>query len=88
MNSDWLNHPSMKNIHPAKKQILQELMKNSNNLTFDKMLPLLVSTNSKLKSQGLSFTKPENDLIIDLLTSNLSPNERKKFEAIRKMMPQ
>jgi len=87
MNNDWLNHPAMKNIHPVKKQILQDLMKNSNNLTFDKMLPLLVSTNAKLKAQGLSFTKQETDLITELLTSNLTPNDIAKFEAIKKMMP-
>ena len=87
MNTDWINHPAMKNIHPAKKQILLELSKNSKNLTFDKLLPLMMSTNTKLKSQGLNFTQQETDLITEILSANLSPAERQKFEALRKMMP-
>lgn len=88
MNTDWINHPSMKNISPAKKLIIQEVMKNANNnLSLDKMLPLLMSTNNKMKAQGLSFTKQESDLITELLTSNLTPNEKMKFEAIKKMIP-
>lgn len=87
MNTDWINHPAMKNIHPAKKQILLELSKNSKNLTFDKLLPLMMSTNTKLKSQGLNFTQQETDLITEILSANLSPAERQKFETLRKMMP-
>ena len=87
MNTDWINHPAMKNIHPAKKQILLELSKNSKNLTFDKLLPLMMSTNTKLKSQGLNFTQQETDLITEILSANLTPAERQKFETLKKMMP-
>lgn len=87
MNTDWINHPAMKNIHPAKKQILLELSKNSKNASMDKLLPLMMSANTKLKSQGLNFSQQESDLIIDILSANLSPAERQKFEMLKKMMP-
>lgn len=87
MNTDWINHPAMKNIHPAKKQILLELSKNSKNATMDKLLPLMMNANTKLKSQGLNFSQQETDLITEILTANLSPAERQKFEMLKKMMP-
>lgn len=87
MNNDWINHPAMQNMHPAKKQLLLELSKNTKNQTLDKLLPLMMSTNSKMKSQGLNFTKQETDLITEILTTNLSPADRTKFETLKKMMP-
>ncbi|WP_066715774.1 hypothetical protein [Clostridium sp. Marseille-P299] len=87
MNTDWINHPAMKNIHPAKKQILLELSKNSKNASFDKILPLMMSTNNKLKSQGLNFSQQETDLITEILSANLTPADRQKFEMLKKMMP-
>lgn len=86
MNNDWLNHPALKNLNPAKKQLLQELMTNSNGLSMDKMLPLLMGANSKMKSQGLSFTPQETAAITELLSARLSPAERTRFEMLRKMM--
>ncbi len=87
MNTDWINHPAMKNIHPAKKQILLELSKNSKNATMDKLLPLMMNANTKLKSQGLNFSQQETDLITEILTANLAPADRQKFEMLKKMMP-
>ena len=39
-----------------------------------------------MKSLGLTFTKEESDLITTTLLSGLSPADRRKFEAIRKML--
>lgn len=87
MNSDWLNHPTMKNISLEKKSILIDFMKEADGLTIEKAMPLFVKTNTRLKALGLTFTKEESDLITEILTSNLSPAEKKKLEAIKKLMP-
>lgn len=87
MNTDFLNHPSLKNMHPAKKQIIFELTKNIKNVSMENMLPLILSTNNKMKEQGLSFTKQENDLLTEILMSKMSPAEKLKAETLLKMIP-
>ena len=87
MKNDWLNHESLKNMHPAKKQIIQEFMKESKGLPMEQSLPNLMKANNKMKSLGLSFTKQESDVIMSLLTANMSPTEMARFEMIRRMMP-
>lgn len=86
MNQDVFNNPVFQNIAPEKKAILLDFIKEANGLSPEKALPLLAKTNSKMKALGLTFTKEESDLITNTLLSNLSPADRRKFEAIRKML--
>lgn len=81
----WLNHPAMKNIDPKKLAILVEFIGQTENKSMEQLVSLLVNTNKKMKAQDLSFTENENDLLIEILTKNMSPQDKKKFELIKKM---
>ncbi len=85
-DTSWTNNPKLKNIDPRKLTILLELMKEADGKPMDKLLPLLVNTNKKLQQQNLNFSKEESDLMIDLLSKNLSPKEKAQFEMIKMMM--
>lgn len=84
-NFAWMNHPAMKNIDARKLAILVELANEAEGKSQDKIVPLLVKTNAKLKSMNLSFTKEENDLLIDILTQDMSAADKQKVEMIKKM---
>jgi hypothetical protein len=85
-DTSWTNNPRLKNIDPRKLTILLELMKEAEGKPMDKMLPLLMQTNKKLQQQNLNFTKDESDIMIDLLTKNMTPKEKQQFEMIKMMM--
>lgn len=80
------NNARMNNIDPRKLAILIELMKEAEGKSMDKLLPLIMSTNKKLQDQNLSFTKDESELMIEILTKNMSPKDKAQFEMLRKMM--
>lgn len=85
-DSSWSSHPKMKNIDPRKLSILLEVTKEAEGKSMDKLVPLIMSTNKKLKEQDLSFTKDESDVMIDILSKNMSQKEKMQFEMIKKMM--
>lgn len=85
-DTSWRSNPKMNNIDPRKLAILLELVKEAEGKPTDKILPIIMNANKKLKEQDLSFTKDESDLMIDVLSKNMSPKEKAQFEMIKKMM--
>ena len=85
-DTSWTNNPKIKNIDPRKLTILFELMKESEGKPMDQLVPLIISTNKKLHDQDLTFSKDESDLMIDILSKNMTPKEKMQFEMIKKMM--
>ncbi|MBH1942175.1 hypothetical protein I5677_14845 [Mobilitalea sibirica] len=86
-DTSWTNNPKLKNVDPRKLAILMELMKEAEGKPMDKLIPLLMNTNKRLQEQDLTFTKDESDMMIELISKNLTPKEKMQFEMIRKMMP-
>jgi hypothetical protein len=85
-DTSWANNPKLKNIDPRKLNILLELIKEADGKPMDKLIPLLVNANKKVQQQNMSFSKDESDVVIDLLSKNMSPTEKMQFEMIKKMM--
>jgi hypothetical protein len=85
-DTSWTNNPKLNNVDPRKLAILMELMKEAEGKPMDKLLPLLMTTNKRLQEQNLNFSKDESDLMIDILSRNMSPKEKSQFEMIKKMM--
>lgn len=97
MEENWMNHPAMKTIDERKRNILEELVKASRNLPKDKnssgkmgkgsmaAMSLLIQTQKKMHEQGLEFTDEERELLILILTENMSPEEKEKVEQMRKI---
>lgn len=84
-NLNWMNHPAMKNIDARKLAVLVELANEAEGKSPDKIMPLMLKANAKLKSTNLNFSKEENDLLIDILTQDMSPADKQKVEMIKKM---
>lgn len=85
-DTSWTNNPKLKNIDPRKLAILFELMKEAEGKQMDQLVPLLMNTNKRLQQQNLAFSKDESDLMLEILTKNMTPKEKAQFEMIKKMM--
>lgn len=85
-NNDWLNHPALSKMEPAKKEIMRQLIQASRGKSMPQMIPLLQAATAKMKQQNLSFSKEENALIMELISQSMSPAEKKQFEKIKKML--
>lgn len=82
----WLENPILQNIDKRKLDLITQFAKEAEAKPLTQSLPLLMAVNKKLKSMNLSFTPEENSLIIDAITQDLSPEERLKVDAIKKLM--
>lgn len=85
-DNGWMNNPKIKNIDPRKLSVLLEIMKEAEGKSMDQLLPLLINANKKLQSQNLNFSKDESEVLIDLLTRNLSPREKMQFEMLKQLI--
>ena len=86
MDNSWTNNPKLRNLDPRKLAILKELMKQAEGKSMEQLIPLLIATNKRLSQQNLSFTREESELMLEVLTKNMSPKERAQFEMIKKIM--
>lgn len=82
----WLNHPAIKDMDPRKLAIILDLVKETEGMPLNKTLPCLMKANAKLKAQDLSFSKEETSLIMEILTSDMSPEEKLKVNSLKSMM--
>lgn len=85
-DTSWTNNPKLNNIDPRKLAILMEVMKEAEGKPMDKLIPLIMQTNKRLQQQNLTFTKDESDVMLELMTKNMTPKERQQFEMFKTMM--
>ncbi len=82
----WINNPAFKDIDAKKLAILVELMNNSEGKKMQDLIPVIMSANSKLNSMGLKFSNDETNLMMDLLTKDMSEDEKQKVNKMKTMI--
>lgn len=75
----------MEHIDPRKLAILVDLANEAEGKSLNQSLPFIMNASNKLKSQNLSFTKDESNLLIQILSEGLSPAEKQKLEMMYQM---
>lgn len=86
MDIKWINHPAMKKIDARKLALLVDLANQSKGLSAEKALPLLMSTNAKMQSLGLNFSSEESDLLIEILSNDMSVADKQKIDVMKQMI--
>lgn len=84
--NQWTSDPKLKNIDPAKMQMLLSMASQANGKSPNDMLPMLMAAASQSKSSGMSFSSNEIDTIIEVLKVGRFSAEIAKMEQILSMM--
>ena len=82
---DLASNPLLKDINPQKMQILGEILSQAGNKSSNELLPYFMAASQKASSMGVAFSNQETDLIIDLLTQNMTDAEKARINSIRKL---
>lgn len=82
----WINNPALKNIDSRKLAVLIEIMNEADGKSLEKSLPILVNANNKLKEHNLTFTPEETSVIFEILTLNMSADEKLKIQGLKKLL--
>ena len=82
-SSMFEQNPKLRNIHPTKLRIINEIKEQSKYQSAEELLPQILQINQELKRRNLSFTKEESALLLEAMEESMSPAERQKFQIIK-----
>ena len=86
MKTDWLSHEAMKNIHPAKRQIIEDIIAQMEGKNLSQGASVIAAANQRLKEQNLAFTDEENELLFSIMTESMSPEQKQQFNMMRQFV--
>ncbi len=52
----------------------------------EQILPQLMEINGELKKRDLSFSRAESEVVIDILSEGMSPQEKQKLNMLRSFL--
>lgn len=84
----WIHNPALQNIHPKKMSVITELVQKTEGKPIAQSLPFLMQANKDLQREGLSFTEEESTLIMDILTRDLSAEEKERIARMTSLIKQ
>lgn len=75
-----------KTMHPVKIQVMKELVDNMQGKQMKEAAPLLMAAMNKLKQHNLSFTPEETSVLLEILTKDMSPQEKARVEMMKQVV--
>ena len=85
-NNSWMNNPNLKNIDPAKLQMLMKMAEQGNGKSQKELLPFLLAAANQSRNNGMAFSDQETDAIIEVMKIGKSPEEIKKINQLKNMV--
>ncbi|MFW5631718.1 MAG: hypothetical protein ACOCMZ_01030 [Acetivibrio ethanolgignens] len=82
----WIHNPELKRLSPRKMELVTKLVEETNGKTLTQSIPVLVSINKTLQTEGLSFTEEESALILDILTRDMTLKEKQQVEQMKQII--
>lgn len=86
VNNKWMDDPVLKGISSEKMEILNKIMNNSEGMEPKQMLTYFIQESNKASKNGVNFTDAETEAILNVLKTDMTPEEIKKIEMIKKMV--
>lgn len=85
MNNDWMNNPAMKQIDPAKLELIRMAAERTAGKSGRDLVPIMLALVSGADRKGIRFTPEEMSLILDILKEGKSREEQEQIDRTAKM---
>lgn len=85
MDSNWMNDPAMKQIDPAKLELIRMAAEQIAGKSGRDLVPVMLALISGADRQGIRFTPDEMTLILEILKSGKSKEEQAQIDRTVKM---
>ena len=86
MDSNLFNNPAFASLSPEKLQFLLSFAQKEKPLNMKDAMPFLLSNMRQAKENHIDFTKPEIELLCDLLSKDLPPESQTQMKKIMSLM--
>lgn len=83
MNDSWKSDPRLNGMDPKRLALLSGFAETLKNTPDNQKMNAFLTVNRQAAEQGLQFTKAESELLITILSEELSPAEKKRVEMIK-----
>ncbi len=86
MSELWKQRPEWVNMDPRKKIIMEQLLEKSAGKRLNESAGLIMAAINQMKSENLSFSQEETDLLMDSLTRDMSAKDKQKVEMMKRFI--
>ena len=86
MDPSVFQSPVFSNMSPEKMQFLMAFANKEKPTSMKDVMPFLLSNMRKAKEQKIDFTKPEVQLICELLSKDLPPQDQKRIKTLMELL--
>lgn len=86
MDPSLFNNPAFANMSPEKLQFLLSFAQKDKPAAMKDVMPFLLNNMRQAKEQNIDFTKPEIQVLCDLLSQDLPPAEQERVKKIMTLL--
>lgn len=86
MDPSIFSNPAFSNMSQEKLQFLMSFAQKEKPMNMKDVMPFLLSNMRQAKEQNLDFTKPEIEILCELLSKDLPPDQQQKVKMLMKLM--
>jgi hypothetical protein len=86
MDPSFFNNPVFSNMSPEKMQFLLDFAAKDKPVSMKDAMPFLLANLREAKKLNLDFTKPEIQLICELLSKDLPPAQQEQVKKLMAML--
>ncbi|MBC5688604.1 hypothetical protein H8S37_06630 [Mediterraneibacter sp. NSJ-55] len=83
--NEWINHPAMKNIDPAKLELIKLAAEQTAGKSGKELAPIMLALITSANKKGLRFTSDEVSLIFEILKDGKSKEEQEQIDKTIRM---
>lgn len=83
--NDWMNHPAMKNMDPAKLELIRMAAERTSGKSGKDLAPVMLALITGANRQGIRFSPDEVSLILELLKDGKSKREQEQIDRTIRM---
>lgn len=81
----WKDDPRLRSMDPERLSVLLEMAETLASAPASQKMNEFLKIHQTAGGKGIRFTPPEQEILISVLTENMSPEEKAKVEMIRKL---
>lgn len=82
MNQNWKQNPHLKNMDESKLEFLNTYAEKLSKTPKDQLMTAFLSMQNDAKQKKIQFKPQETELLMQILSSNMSPEEKKRMETL------
>ena len=83
--NEWMDHPAMKNIDPAKLELIKMAAQKTSGKSGRDLAPVMLALITSANKQGLRFSPDEVSLILEILKDGKSKEEQAQIDRTMRM---